>query len=51
MKKTIFSISILILLIAGCKSDSSGQYTYSPPEYFNDGFDVSSLDEVNIEKS
>lgn len=49
MKKTIFLISILLLLFVGCKHDPSGQYTYRPPENINDGFDVGSLDEVNID--
>ncbi len=43
MNKTIFLISILLLLFVGCKHDPSGQYTYRPPENINDGFDVGSL--------
>jgi len=49
MKKTILFISILLLLLVGCKSEPSIQYTYKPPENINDGFDISSLDEVNID--
>ncbi|NOY37231.1 MAG: serine hydrolase [Chlorobi bacterium] len=49
MKKTILFISILSLLFAGCKSDTSCQYTYRPPENINDGFDVGTLNEVNID--
>ena len=49
MKKTIFLISILLLLFVGCKHDPSGQYTYRPPENIDDGFDVGSLIEVNID--
>ena len=49
MKKTILLISILSLLFVSCKFDASSQYTYRPPENINDGFDVGSLDEVNID--
>lgn len=46
---TLIIISILSLLIVGCKQAPSTQYTYRPPENINDGFDVGSLDEVNID--
>ena len=36
-------------LSVSCKSDPANQYTYQPPENINDGFEVSSLDEVNID--
>jgi len=52
MKKVIFLISvlsILSLLFVSCQSEPSIQYTYQPPENINDGFDVGSLDEVNID--
>jgi len=54
MKKTILLISILSLLsvgclFVGCKCDPNIQYTYQPPENINDGFEVGSLDEVNID--
>ncbi|MFC2047602.1 serine hydrolase domain-containing protein [Chloroflexota bacterium] len=50
MKKAILLISILsLLLFVGCKSEPSIQYTYQSPENINDGFDVGSLDEVNID--
>ena len=49
MKKTILLISILSLMYVSCKFDASSQYTYRPPENINDGFDVGSLDEVNID--
>ena len=50
MKKVILIISILSLLIVSCQLDSSGQYTYLIPEHIDDGIDVGSLDEVNIEE-
>ncbi len=50
MKKSIFSIIILSLLFVSCRQDTSSQSTYHPPENINDGFDVGSLDDVNIEK-
>ena len=49
MKKTILLIYILSLLFVSCKDDPSSQYTYRPPENINDGFDIGSLDEVNID--
>ena len=52
MKKTILLISIislLLVLFVGCESEPAIQYTYIPPENINDGFDVGSLDEVNID--
>jgi len=48
-------VCILLILLVSCattpKADfnSSSPYTYSPPENINDGFDVGSLDEVNID--
>lgn len=50
MKKAILITSILSLLIVSCQLDSSGQYTYRIPEHIDDGIDVGSLDEVNIEE-
>jgi CubicO group peptidase (beta-lactamase class C family) len=49
MKIPILLISILSLFIVSCKHDPSGQYTYRPPENINDGFEVGSLNEVNID--
>ena len=49
MKKTILLIFILSLLFVSCKNDPSSQYTYRPPEKIDDGIDVGSLGEVNID--
>ncbi len=49
MKKTILLISLFSLLYVSCTQDPFSQYTYRPPENINDGFDVGSLDEVNID--
>jgi CubicO group peptidase (beta-lactamase class C family) len=52
MKKAILFItvlSILSLLIVGCESYPTSQYTYRPPENINDGLEVGTLDEVNID--
>ena len=50
MKYTILRISVLSLLLVSCeKQDTSAQYTYHPPDSINDGFDVGTLSEVNIE--
>jgi CubicO group peptidase (beta-lactamase class C family) len=54
MKKAILIISILSLLsllIVSCQLEPSIQYTYQPPENINDGFDVGTLAEVNIDSS
>jgi CubicO group peptidase (beta-lactamase class C family) len=51
MKNAILLISILLLLILSCKFDASSQYTYRPPENINDGFDVGTLGEVNIDSA
>ncbi|MBC8489892.1 MAG: serine hydrolase [Bacteroidetes bacterium] len=51
MKKSILLISILSLLVGGCRFEISGQYTYRLPENINDGFDVGSLEEVNIDSA
>jgi len=52
MKKVILFVlvlSILSLLIVGCQSYPTSQYTYRTPENINDGLDISSLDEVAID--
>lgn len=51
MKKTILLISILPLLFVSCNHGPSSQYAYRPPENINDGLDVSSLGEVNIDSA
>jgi len=51
MKKAILSISVLLLLLlfAGCQTAPSVQYNYRPPENTNNGLDVSTLEEVEID--
>ncbi|MHC4535977.1 MAG: serine hydrolase domain-containing protein [Planctomycetota bacterium] len=49
MKKTILLISLFSLLHVSCTHDPLSQYTYRPPENISDGFDVGTLDEVNID--
>jgi CubicO group peptidase (beta-lactamase class C family) len=51
MKKAILLISLLSLLFVSCQSAPSIQYTYRPPEDINDGLDVGTLDEVNIDSA
>ena len=51
MIKVILLITILSLLIVSCKQNPSTLYTYQSPENINDGFDVGSLDEVNIDSA
>jgi len=43
-------ILIIFLLTVNCKSDSEALYTYKAPEKSNDGLEVGTLDEVNIDK-
>ena len=49
MKKTILLISMFSLLFVSCEHNPSSQYTYRLPENINDGLDVGSIDEVNID--
>jgi len=49
MIKKILILSILSLLHLGCHIDTSGQYSYLPPEKIKDGLDVGSLKEVSID--
>jgi len=49
MKKAILLISILSLLCNSCTHNSASPYTYHPPEKINDGIDVGSFDEANID--
>ena len=44
-------ITTISLLFISCGLDDSSQYIYRPPENINDGFDVGSLDEVNIDSA
>ncbi len=48
-KHTISIILVLSLLLVGCECKPALQYSYHPPEYSNDGFEVGSLEEVNID--
>ncbi len=53
MRNTILLISTLlllsVLLFVGSQSEPSIPYAYQPPENINDGLDVGTLDEVNID--
>ena len=49
--KITLLISILLLLLISCKQDPSSLYTYRSPEDINDGFEVGSLEEVNINQA
>ena len=48
MNKAILLLSILALLNVSCRFDSSVQYTCQGPENINDGFNVGTLEEVNM---
>ena len=47
MKKAVFLFIALSVLNISCRFDSSGQYTYHPPENINDGLDVGTLEEIH----
>jgi len=49
MISAILKTMILSLLFLGCYNNDNGQYKYRQPENINDGFDVGTLDEVNID--
>ena len=54
LKKSIseYTISIILVLtfiFVGCKCKPTIQYSYHPPEYINDGFEVGTLEDVNID--
>ena len=47
-----YIISIILvfsLLFVGCNCEPTVKYYYHPPEYINDGFEVGSLEDVNID--
>ncbi|MEJ2304703.1 MAG: serine hydrolase [Anaerolineales bacterium] len=49
MSKIIQFLSICSIVIVGCGSHLSIQYTYRQPEQLNDGFEVGSLAQVNMD--
>jgi len=51
IRMPILTFGILGFFLVGCKSYSSGQYTYQPPENINDGIEVGTLNEVDIDTS
>jgi len=48
-----YAISIILILsliiFVGCKCEPTTQYSYHPPEFINDGFEVGTLEDVNID--
>ena len=51
MKKAIFFISIATLLITSCGAGVSSEYNHQAPEVINDGLDVGTLDEANMDSA
>jgi CubicO group peptidase (beta-lactamase class C family) len=51
MKKVILLLIIATLLLISCGSDPSSQYTYRPPEKADNGLDVGTLEEVNMDQA
>ena len=49
--KTIFLLFIISLLNISCSKDFSEYYTYYPPEFINDGIEVGTLDDVNMDSN
>jgi CubicO group peptidase (beta-lactamase class C family) len=50
MKKLILLLAIISVVIVSCSSSSSVQYTYSQPKEIQDGFEVGSLSDVNLDE-
>ena len=50
MKTIIFLITVFSVLQIGCQGDVSSQYLYHLPEKLNDGFEVGTLAEANIDE-
>ncbi|RLD76144.1 MAG: hypothetical protein DRJ10_14035, partial [Bacteroidetes bacterium] len=46
---TISIILVFLLIFTGCSKCDSSKYSYVPPEHINDGFEVGSLEDVNID--
>lgn len=42
-------ILVLSLILVGCEYKTTIPYSYHPPEYISDGFEVGSIEEVNID--
>lgn len=51
MIKTLLNLSIFSIIIASCSSAASNQYTYQQPEKVDDGFEVGTLTEVNLDEA
>lgn len=51
MKKAIFFISIVTSFIASCGTGSSIQYMYQAPENLDDGLEVGTLEEANLDSA
>jgi CubicO group peptidase (beta-lactamase class C family) len=49
MKKIILLIYILSLILVSCALEPNSRYVYRSPEKINDGLDVGTLEEVNID--
>jgi CubicO group peptidase (beta-lactamase class C family) len=49
MKKAILLISILSVLFVSCQLEPPIIYTYRPPENIDDGLNIGTLDEVNVD--
>ena len=49
MKKSILMVIILSALLVSCQRSPLSPYVYYPPEDINDGLDVGSLHEVNMD--
>jgi len=55
--KSIFSEYIILIILVfslpfvGCNCEPNVKYSYHPPEQSNDGFEVGSLEEVNIDSA
>jgi CubicO group peptidase (beta-lactamase class C family) len=51
MRKTILFLSLCSIVIVSCGSDPSIDYTYSQPEKIDDGFEIGSLADVDLDET
>ena len=51
MSTIILCIVVLVFLLTGCGSEPVNPYSYRPPEDIDDGLDIGTLEEVNIDST
>ena len=51
MKRTILLLIAFSIALVSCGAEPTSQYTYRPPENLDDGLDIGTLEEVNIDSA